>query len=169
MPSCWTRGRYSPRIHPLGYSGLTVSKCSTFSSHPFSVYVCEWCDNGLCPHHFIPLGVYAHTHFPLCCMFLCEFLWVSPSPVQIHVMFPRCGLIQHVMLHSALYVQREPFCVPSLNVCIVFGMLRATCMGCCWCSNDDILIIHCRVGTSLWWCSLLNWHLCGYHDTLEKT
>ena len=42
--------------------------------------------------------------------------------------------MQHVMLHSALYVQREPFCVPSLNVCIVFGMLCATCTVCFWCS-----------------------------------
>ena len=27
-----------------------------------------------------------------------------------------------------------PFCVPSLNVCIVFGMLCATCIVCCRCS-----------------------------------
>ena len=80
------------------------------------------------------------------------------------------------MLHSALYVQREPFCVPSLNVCIVFGMLCATCMVCCRCSMmmtsssftagrgplpDDVA---CAIGTcvtamtqlrGLWMCDLL--------------
>ena len=132
MPSCWAWRRYSPRTHPLGHSVhvFTVSHCSTFSLHPFSVYTCEWCDNGFCPHHFLPLRVHIHTS--LCAV--CSCVRVSPSPVQIHVMIPSCVFMQHVMLHSALYVQREPFCVPSLNVCIVFGMLCATCMVCRWCS-----------------------------------
>ena len=47
------------------------------------------------------------------------------------------------MLSSPLYVQRELFCVPSLDVwIIVFGMLCATCMVCCRCViyDDDILL-----------------------------
>ena len=32
-----------------------------------------------------------------------------------------------------MYVQRELFCVPSLDVWIVFGMLCATCTVCCRC------------------------------------
>ena len=44
------------------------------------------------------------------------------------MVFPSCGFMQHVMQHSALYVQREPFCVPFTE-----------CVDCVW---DVVCYMH---------------------------
>ena len=75
------------------------------------------------------LWKYTHTLSFVLYVPVCESVLARSR--YIHVMFPSCGFMQHVMLHSALYVQREPICVPSLNVWILFGMLCATRMICC--------------------------------------